>query len=872
MMANRITLENDLRNNRKRRRVGGSRRGDRSAFLLVLVMLVIAIAGLAALNFSNSMLTSHEISQFSGAQLKAKMCAESGVQSVRLFVAYDRASRLGMGGSWDNPSRFQALNVIPDLDPKRRGNFTVISPSLDETGNFGGLRYGLQNESAKINLNTLAQLDKLASSGALAASAMSGLGLGSSGGAGGQLLGGGGGGQLLGASGGNANGQNGGQNSNQNSGQSQNPSQNSSQNIQQNNSQSSNQANGQNNRQSGGQMMGGTGSGSLASASGSLGGASQLASIAGAASGNMAQTLLMGLPGMTEDVADAILDWLDEDEEPRAMGAEFADYYQQLQPTYKPANGPVQSVEQLLLVRGVTPQLLFGYDENRNGVLDSGEQTKLSLGIPPGTPPGQLPVPNSDPNVLPPPPLGWAPYLTLHSQEKNVTSDGLARVNLNSQDLQALYDELMSVLGNETYASFIVAYRQFGKQSTGANPLSGLMNSSSVLEIPSSELLVQKQIEHVEAPVTRPRAFTVELAPTSRVGYVSMALQQRRGGQGGFGPGGGGQGGGGFGGGQGGGGQGGGGFGPRGGQGGGQGGFGPGRGGQGAQGGGPGGQGGGGRGGQGAGGQGGGGRGGNGDGPGGGRGGNGGGGRGEDGDGQGGGRGGNGGRGNGGQGGGQGGGGGAAQSPPKPWTAAAMSSIDLSQQGSVQFKQVLDLVDATVTINENGQQTVYTSPFSSLPLDVANYSPILMDKLTTVDAKTIPGRINIMECPREVLLGLPGITPEVGEQILQARVDGSQSETRNFETWLVAEGYVTMDQMRTLMPLVTCGGDVFKAQVIGYLEGSAAASRVEAIVSGAGDVPEVLFFRRLDHLGRAFDVPTLGQRFDAGMNSGLSLQ
>ena len=129
-----------------------------------------------------------------------------------------------------------------------------------------------------------------------------------------------------------------------------------------------------------------------------------------------------------------------------------------------------------------------------------------------------------------------------------------------------------------------------------------------------------------------------------------------------------------------------------------------------------------------------------------------------------------------------------------------------------------------------------------------------------------------MECPREILVGLPGMTAEIAEQIIQARVDGSESETRNFETWLAAEGYVTMDQLRTLMPLITCGGDVYKAQVIGYLEGSAAASRVEAIISGAGQVPEVLFFRRLDHLGRAFDVATLGQRFDAGLNSGLGLR
>src|SRR5690606_38691018 len=77
-------------------------------------------------------------------------------------------------------------------------------------------------------------------------------------------------------------------------------------------------------------------------------------------SSSMATGMLLALPGMTEDVADAILDWLDADDEPRPLGAEFEDYYLNLQPAYKPANGPIDSIEQLLLVRGVTPQLLFG--------------------------------------------------------------------------------------------------------------------------------------------------------------------------------------------------------------------------------------------------------------------------------------------------------------------------------------------------------------------------------------------------------------------------------------------------------------------------------------------------------------------------------
>ena len=76
-----------------------------------------------------------------------------------------------------------------------------------------------------------------------------------------------------------------------------------------------------------------------------------------------------GPAGMTEDVADAILDWLDADDEPRELGCEI-EYYSGLSPAYAPKNGPLDTVEELLLVRGVTPQLLFGADINRNGQLD----------------------------------------------------------------------------------------------------------------------------------------------------------------------------------------------------------------------------------------------------------------------------------------------------------------------------------------------------------------------------------------------------------------------------------------------------------------------------------------------------------------------
>jgi general secretion pathway protein K len=55
----------------------------------------------------------------------------------------------------------------------------------------------------------------------------------------------------------------------------------------------------------------------------------------------------------------AIQDWRDSDDETRTAGAESL-YYLGLPRPYRPANQDFQSVEELLLVRGVTPAMLYG--------------------------------------------------------------------------------------------------------------------------------------------------------------------------------------------------------------------------------------------------------------------------------------------------------------------------------------------------------------------------------------------------------------------------------------------------------------------------------------------------------------------------------
>jgi general secretion pathway protein K len=61
-------------------------------------------------------------------------------------------------------------------------------------------------------------------------------------------------------------------------------------------------------------------------------------------------------------IADSILDWRDSDLLHRMNGAE-EDYYQTLNPPYKAKNMRLDTVEELLLVRGITPEYFYGYPE-----------------------------------------------------------------------------------------------------------------------------------------------------------------------------------------------------------------------------------------------------------------------------------------------------------------------------------------------------------------------------------------------------------------------------------------------------------------------------------------------------------------------------
>src|SRR5437867_3784573 len=84
------------------------------------------------------------------------------------------------------------------------------------------------------------------------------------------------------------------------------------------------------------------------------------------------EAMLAKLPRVTPYLAQGLLDFIDRDNTPRAEGAE-QEYYDSLAHPYTVLNGPLSTLEELLLVRGFTPAVLYGEDANLNFQLDGNE-------------------------------------------------------------------------------------------------------------------------------------------------------------------------------------------------------------------------------------------------------------------------------------------------------------------------------------------------------------------------------------------------------------------------------------------------------------------------------------------------------------------
>ncbi len=125
------------------------------------------------------------------------------------------------------------------------------------------------------------------------------------------------------------------------------------------------------------------------------------------------------------DLVAALLDWRDQDDDLRPGGAE-REYYSTLMPGYYPKNGKLDTLEELLLVKGFNAAVLYGEDVNRNGILDANENDGDA----------KFPYYDNGDGILN---RGIAPYVTVWSREVGAdrqNKEGL--VNINTAPLRVL--------------------------------------------------------------------------------------------------------------------------------------------------------------------------------------------------------------------------------------------------------------------------------------------------------------------------------------------------------------------------------------------------------------------------------------------------
>jgi type II secretory pathway component PulK len=148
---------------------------------------------------------------------------------------------------------------------------------------------------------------------------------------------------------------------------------------------------------------------------------------------------LLALPNMTDELADAIVAWRRRAGSDDSIGGE-GNSYSRLDPPRMNKGGNFESVDELRLVHGMTLDVLFGEDTNRNGALDLNEND------------AEQTAPRDDGNgqLL----AGIAEYVTVYSRQPARGPSGQRRIDIRTpQSRQQLNGRLRQAFGNDRAAA-----------------------------------------------------------------------------------------------------------------------------------------------------------------------------------------------------------------------------------------------------------------------------------------------------------------------------------------------------------------------------------------------------------------------------------
>ena len=191
------------------------------------------------------------------------------------------------------------------------------------------------------------------------------------------------------------------------------------------------------------------------------------------------RTMLEALPGMTPELAEAIVSW-----RARNQAGAGDSTYGRLDPPRLNKGGPFETVDELRLVYGATLEILFGEDTNRNGILDDNENdTDRSA-----------PRDDSDGQLQP----GILEYVTVYSRQPNTRANGSRRINITTK--QVRQQQLNPIL-----------QQRFGGQR-GGQIMNALGNDEirSVAEFMVASRMTAEEFAQVRADVTASNGTTVQ--------------------------------------------------------------------------------------------------------------------------------------------------------------------------------------------------------------------------------------------------------------------------------------------------------------------------------------------------------------------------
>src|SRR5439155_8548606 len=132
------------------------------AVILLAVLVVVVLLTLAAYQYSELVLAEYRAADSYTRSGQAKAYAASGVHYAAAIVGNStNFTAVVNGNPYDNPGAFQGIVVAPNDQPRLQGRFSIVSPlgPDDSSTTTNPFRYGLTDESGKININALMKLD-----------------------------------------------------------------------------------------------------------------------------------------------------------------------------------------------------------------------------------------------------------------------------------------------------------------------------------------------------------------------------------------------------------------------------------------------------------------------------------------------------------------------------------------------------------------------------------------------------------------------------------------------------------------------------------------------------------------------------------------